>query len=488
MKTMLVNSPWVQEKERYGVKAGSRWASIRPRKETLQYYPFPFAMAYTTAVCKREGLEVRLLDAVAEGMTRDVTLAAISRYMPEICVIETATPSIAYDMEFAQIVKERFNCIIVLTGPHANSMPDEVMSYPCCDVILLGEYDLTLPELIKAIANKYSLAEIKGIIYRENGAVHRNPYRPLIEDLDSLPYPERDEIPIEKYTDPTCKKYPNLCIISSRGCPYECIFCLEPRVFYGKRNYRRRRPDAVVDEIQYVIDKYKVEEIYFDDASFSIGNKRAREISEEILKRNLKVYWSCMADAQTDYQTLALMKQAGCHGLKFGVESGNPEILERIKKPLNLDTVRRFVTYCHQLGIYTHGTFMFGLPGETRETLRKTMEFAFSLKLTTAQFSVATPFPGTEFFEMAKSNGWLIARGWHEFEGGCTPTIEYPQCTKEDIIAAIQESKKRKLVRVVTNPQVFAQYVIKIYEMEGVLGVFKNFWDKGTFLLKRQRR
>ncbi|MBN2054761.1 radical SAM protein [bacterium] len=482
MRTLMINSPWIQDEERYGVKAGSRWASIRPRRETLQYYPFPFFMAYAAASCKRAGLDVRLLDAVAEGMTTNIALHAIERFDPDICVIETATPSINVDLRFAAMVKERFGTINIMSGPHASAMPDHVLD-GACDVALIAEYDLTLPDLIRTLERHGDLSEVQGIAYKADGQVVRTPPRPLIKDLDSLPYPERDDIPLDKYTDPFCKKFPNVCIISSRGCPYECIFCLEPYVFYGKPNYRWRRTGAVVDEIEFVMDRYGAAEIYFDDSSFSLGNKRAREISEEILRRELSIYWSCMGDARTDYETLALMKRAGCHGLKFGVESADERILANIKKPLDLANVRRFVSDCHALGIYTHGTFMFGLPGETRDSIRKTLEFAFDLKLTTAQFSVATPFPGTEFYSLAKENGWLTATEWESFEGGGTPAVEYPECTHGDIIAAVRESKKRKMMRVATNPRVLAEYLEKIYRMEGVGGVLRNLWDKGGFVL-----
>lgn len=488
MRTLLINSPWIQEEARYGVKAGSRWASIRPKRETLQYYPFPFFMAYARAACGQQGLEARLLDAVAEGMTTEVALKAVELYRPDICVIETATPSITIDLEFARLVKERLGPVVVMSGPHASALPEHVLGYEQCDVALITEYDYTLPELIKTLSNNGDLAAVKGIAYKSNGAVVRTPLRPLIEDLDELPYPERDEIPLEKYTDPTCKRYPNLCIISSRGCPYKCIFCLEPYVFYSKPNYRMRRAAAVVDEIEFVMKRYQVEEIYFDDSSFSLGNNRAREISEEILKRNLKVYWSCMADARTDYETLALMKRSGCHGLKFGVESGDERLLKAINKPLDLNEVKRFAKDCKRLGIFTHGTFMFGLPGETPETMKTTLDFAFSLKLTTAQFSVATPFPGTEFYKIAKQQGWLKDEKWEDFEGGGKSPLHYPSCTQADITAALRISKRRKMIRVASNPKVFYEYLKKIYAMHGVTGLMQNLWDKGTFVVGLGRR
>ena len=483
MKILLINSPWIREKDIYGVKAGARWPSIRPKKETLQYYPFPFFMAYATAVLKERGYDAKLKDAVADELNFEQALQYVYKYKPDICVVETATPSIKMDLEFARKVKEKTKAVIVLSGAHASALPYEVLDNDYTDFALIGEYDYTLPELIDFIESKGDFHKVDGIAFKENNKIIVNKRRALIENLDELPYPERDDIPIEKYTDPTCKKYPNICIISSRGCPYNCIFCVEPSVYYGKPNYRVRSPENVVDEIEFVMKKYDMEEIYFDDASFTIDNRRVRAICEEILRRNLKVDWSCMADVKTDFETLKLMKKAGCYGVKFGVESAVPEILKLANKSINLSQVKEFVRNCKKLGIYTHGTFMFGLPGETKETILKTLEFAFSLKLTTAQFSVATPFPGTRFFEMAKENNWLITDDWSKFEGGGSPVISYPQCSPEDILYGIKVSKKKKLLRVATNPVVFAKYVRKIVKMEGINGLIRELWQKGSFVL-----
>ena len=484
MNILLVNSPWVQEEGKYGVKAGARWASIRQRRQTLPYYPFPFFMAYATAALKQHGFSAQLKDAVAEGMTAGQTLLFIAEQKPDLCVIETATPSIDIDLKFAREVKDRTGAWIILSGPHAAALPEEVLAQePACDVALIGEYDETIVDLARTGPGG-DLSQVKGIAYRSGGTIHRAPNRPLIADLDALPYPERDDIPLLKYTDPTCKRFPNVCIISSRGCPYSCIFCVEPSVYYGKPSFRARSPQNVVDEVEFVMKRYNAAEVYFDDSSFSLNTIRARQIAEEILDRKLAVYWSCMGDIRTDYDTLAVMKRSGCHGMKFGVESASPEILRRANKPLDLGLVREFVNNCRRLGIYTHGTFMFGLPGETRETIRQTMAFAFSLKLTSAQFSVATPFPGTEFYRQAKENGWLRITDWSAYEGGESPVIEYPDCSAADIIAGVRASKRRKMVRIVTNPPVLWQYVRKIYDMEGLGGVLRNLAEKGAFVLR----
>jgi len=290
---------------------------------------------------------------------------------------------------------------------------------------------------------------------------------------------------MDRYTDPSCKKFPNTSLLTSRGCPFKCIFCLESSVFFHTPSFRRRDPEKVVDEIEFVLAEYGAKEIYFDDSSFTTDIAHARAVSEAIINRGVKITWSCMADARIDYDTLLLMKKSGCNGLKYGVETADPGLMKKINKKLDLDKVRAFADNCRKLGLHTHGTFMFGLPGETRESIQRTMDFAFSLHCTTAQFSVATPFPGTEFYNMAKREGWLITDDWSQFDGGESPVISYDQCTREDIIAGIEKAKKRKIVRLMTHPAVLTQYLWKLYKIEGFRGLLKEIAAKSGYLLER---
>lgn len=486
MKVMLINAPWINDTGRYSVRSGARWAHVRPRRKTISYYPFPFAMAYACALLKKEGIDARMLDAIALEFDTMQTESEVSSFHPDIVVIDTSTPSIEIDLEFARSVHRLLpDCRIVLSGPHATALPDEVILQSPAIAVVRGEYDYTLLAFVNACEHKSSLDEITGLSFRQGDLVRHNPNRPLISNLDDLPYPERESLPIDRYTDPACKHFPNGSLISSRGCPHRCIFCLESTVFFHSPSFRMRDPVAVVDEMQYLIERFGFRELYFDDSSFTALTENARNISREIIRRNLRVSWSCMADAKVDTETLRLMREAGCSGLKFGVETADPVSMEQINKPLDLNHVKEFVDECRKLHIHTHGTFMFGLPGETRESIDRTIDFAFSLKCTTSQFSVATPFPGTEFYRIAKLNKWLTTSEWKYFDGGESPVIEYPGCTRDDIIRGIETAKKRKIRHLVTDPIVFSQYLWKLYKMKGFFGLIRELVDKVGYLMSR---
>ncbi|MBN1232092.1 MAG: radical SAM protein [Candidatus Coatesbacteria bacterium] len=483
MKVFLLNIPWIEDSNKYGVKAGARWASVRYKDRTIQYFPFPFSLAYTTTYLKQNGIEARLIDGIAQEITRKKMYDMVKEGKPDLIIIDTSTPSIYSDLEFAGIAHRQLKIPVALCGPHASALPEECIKKDGAHFVLLGEMELTALELANAIeSGKLDYDRVEGLAFFNGYDIQINNKRPLLKDLDILPYPERHDIPIEKYTDPTCKKFPNICVISSRGCPYHCIYCLETSVFYGKTNYRMRNPVKVVDEIEYIVKEFKVEEVYFDDSSFTTNIKHARSISSEILDRGLKIYWSCMADARTDEETLLLMKKSGCRGLKFGVESADENILKNIKKPLDLETVIKFTETCRKLGLYTHATYMFGLPGENKETIKKTIDFAFKLRTSTAQFSLATPYPGTEFYSFLVENNYLKTRDFRQFEGGNSSVISYPSISYKEIEEAVRYTKKRKMIALLKDPIQLSKYIVKLSRMEGWNIVF-DLLKKGKFVI-----
>ncbi len=485
MRVVLVNSPWVSDEQFTSVKAGARWPHIRSRKKTLPYYPYPFAMAYATANLIRAGHQATLLDAVALEISAEKALKTVIDREPDLVVIETSTPSIYVDLEFAKRLTEKLDVPIVFSGPHATALPEEVLSNSTAIAVLRGEYDETIVDLVSTLESRGELGEVLGLSWRSNESVKNNPDHPLIQALDELPYPERDSLQMEKYTDPACKKFPNVSILTSRGCPYSCVFCLESTVFFHSPSFRRRRPECVVDEMLYVKEKFNAREIYFDDSSFTASRNHARAVAEEILKRDLKIPWSAMADARVDDDTLKLLRRANCIGLKFGVETADRDRMEAIQKNLDLDHVQRFVATCKKLGIATHGTFMFGLPGETRESLRKTLEYAEQLRCTTSQFSVATPFPGTPFYDQAVQEGWLITDDWSRWDGAGSSVLAYPDCSQEDILEALELARKMKIRLLLKNPPVLMQYLWKLYQIKGFKGLIADLSAKTKYMMEQ---
>lgn len=435
MKVFLGNAPW-REGDRIGIRAGSRWPfTSKCEGKVPGYLPFPFFLAYATAVLEENNVEVNLVDALAEGYDNEEFVSELGKFDPDLVLLETSTPSIYVDLEIAKRIKERFGCEIALAGPHASVMYTDIMREDFVDYILVGEYEYTLLDLVKHLEKGGNLREVKGLVYRENEEMKVNERRPLIENLDDIPWPARHFLPMYSYNDNFAGMIkPNTQIWASRGCPFGCIFCLWPKVMYGSKKYRVRDPVKVVDEMGWLIDKYKFKSIFFDDDTFNIGKKRVIALANEIKERGIDVPWSIMASAQTmDKEMLEAMKKAGLVSLKYGVESGDQEILNRAKKGLDLNKLRDVVKTTKEMEIKTHLTFMFGLPGETWDTVRKTINFAFERDPDSIQFSICTPFPGTDYFEWVDKNGFLLTKDWYKYDGATTAVIRTEKMDKEDL-------------------------------------------------------
>lgn len=486
MKILLANVPWSTEKGKYGVRAGSRWAHTRSKDvQTVNYYPFPFFMAYATAILKKNGVRAKIKDCLAEGVSEDEFFVFLGREGFDIIIMETSTVSIYNDLKMAEKIKKETGAKLVLCGTHTSALYKEIMKEAeFVDFIMYGEYDYTALDLVKTLKGRGNLKNVDGIVYRKGKKIIVNRRRELVGNLDELPYPEREELPMDKYNEPFCKNMPNVQMITSRGCPYNCIYCVEPSVYYGKSNFRSVSPENVVDEIEFVINKYKPKEIYFDDSSFTVDQERVKKICDIMIERGIKIKWSCMADTKTKYDTLKKMKAAGCISIKIGVESADMGILKNIRKAFTTEDARRTVRDCKKLGIFTHSTYMFGLPGETRETIEKTIKFFLELKTDTAQFSAATPYPGTDFYKMCRKNGWLTTDDWTRYDGSDCSVISYPDCTKEMIEGAIIKAKKRLFVAVLKNPRVLTSYVVGSYKSDGLSGILKNAMKKTKFLAR----
>lgn len=444
MKTFLGNAPW-RKGERMGVRAGSRWPfTIDPKNcnpsnsKIPGYLPFPFFLAYAASMLEANSKEVKLVDGIAEGMTRDEFMSCVNNYKADVVVLETSTPSIDVDLEMARDIKERAGSKIVLCGPHVSALYYDTMQHEFVDYIMVGEYEYTLLDLVDHLEKGKSLEDVKGLVYRENGRVRVNERRPLIEDLDMLPWPARHFLPMYNYNDSFAGMLiPNVQMMASRGCPYGCTFCLWPKVMYASRRHRARDPVKVVDEMEWLIEKYKFKSVYFDDDTFNIGKTRVIALADEIRKRGIDVPWSIMASAQPmDKEMLEAMKRAGLVSLKYGAESGNQEMLKRINKGLDLNKLKSMVKLTKELGIKVHLTFTFGLPGETWETVNQTIRFALETDPDSLQFSICTPFPGTDYYEQADKQGLIQTKDWSMYDGGCTPVLRTESMSRDELVEA----------------------------------------------------
>jgi len=408
-----------------------RWP-VRTRSRVLRY---PDWLAYATAVLEANGYEAILADFIAENRGVEDVRRLVILEKPDVVVIDATTPSIFQDIKCAEICKE-FCAYTVLVGPHATALPEETLKVAkgCVDFIARGEYDFTILELVECLDKERKVSEVRGLSYLEKGQVRHNPSRPLIEDLDALPFPAWHHLDIRKYYN-SIYDYPYLDLISGRGCPYNCTFCQWPQVMHGRR-YRFRSPENVVDELERDFERFRVREVFFEDDTFTANRKRAKEICKEILRRKLDVKWSCNSRCDVlDMELLRLMKKAGCRMLLVGPESGFQEILNNVHKGLKIDTIRAFIKLAKKANLQLHACYVIGLPGETKETIELTIRFAKELDTDTIQVAGAMPHVGTEFFEWAEKNGYLRATSWSKYtnDGEQVPLIEYPNLSSKDI-------------------------------------------------------
>ncbi len=465
MKVCVTNPPW-RKGDRIGVRAGSRWPFTMEAKGA-DYVPFPFYLAYATALLDREGIEVKIIDAVAERVNELEFLEEIRKFTPDIVLIETSTPSIEVDIAIAKRIKEISCASIVLSGPHVTIFGGEILQEnPFIDYILRGEYEETLLDLVRHLEGREGLDDVLGLIYRKGTQVSINPRRPPIEDIDSLPYPARHLLSVKNYRDEFCQiPQPALYIWASRGCPYHCVFCLWPKVMYDGHKYRVRDPQKVVEEITREINRYDYKSIYFDDDTFNLGKERICEISRLMKEEKIDLPWAVMARADTmDEETLRTMRSAGLFAIKYGIESGVQEIIDHCGKSLNLKKVEEIVKLTKKLGIRVHLTFSFGLPGETRETIEQTIRYALRLDPYSLQFSIVTPFPGTEYFYWAKKKGLLLSEEWPNYDGSNKAVIRTEELSGSELESACIMAYKKWYRHIICRHALSLQYI-----KEGIL-------------------
>ncbi len=419
LEVLLANFPW-QKEGRWGVRAGSRWPHIKDRSEN-NYLPFPFFLAYATSLLRKNNIEANLIDAIAEAIPEEEFLENLSRTNFDILVTETSAPSFYYDMEILKKISS-IDIPIVLCGPHPEIYKPEFLARNgYVDFVLFGEYEFTLLELIKAISQgKKDLSCIKGLIWKDERAnvIKNCPRGPF--ELDSLPWPYRGSLPMQRYWDlPGDIPHPSAQMVASRGCPFGCDFCLWPQVLFGGRTYRTRDVNNVVDEMEYLVRKKGFNSVYFDDDTFNIGKERMLRLCSEIIRKDLhKIPWAIMAKADLmDEEILDKMREAGLYAVKYGVESASQELVDRCGKNLDLKKAERMIKYTKSLGINVHLTFSFGFPGETKETIKSSIDYALKLDPHSAQFSIITPFPGTALFEELDKRGRILTKDFSMYDG-----------------------------------------------------------------------
>lgn len=425
MKTLFLNPPSYDD---FDGGAGSRYQATR---EVWSFW-YPTWLAYPAGMI--EG--ARLLDAPPHGYDTDRTVAEARSY--DFVVVHTSTPSLKMDVRTAEAIKATNpGCMIAFVGGHPTACPEETLkASEAIDIAGRKEFDHSMVE----VARGMDLGRIGGISYRRDGAIRHNPDRPMLgnEELDGLPFVTEvyeKNLDYLRYNSPYCQ-YPYVSMYTGRGCPARCTFCLWPQVTQG-HTYRVRSPENVYEEVSAMKSKFpRMKELFFDDDTFTADPMRARRIAELI--KPLGLTWSTNSRANVDYETLRILKESGLRLFVVGYESGNAEILKNIKKGVRLDRARRFTQDCHKLGILLHGTFILGLPGETRETIDESIRFAKEMDCETIQVSLASPYPGTELFEYMTRNGYLAFDPLVDETGYQKCTVQYPGLSSAEIYNAVE--------------------------------------------------
>ncbi len=422
-------------------------------KSGVMYYPI--WLAYATGVLEQDGFNVRLLDAPAEGYDLQYVLDFCEQFHPQLLVIDTSTPSINNDLRVAEAIRERLGEIFVLlVGPHVTAQPVESLkASPVVNAIARGEYDYTVRDVARALDSNGDLSDVLGLTYKDqDGEIHANPDRPLILDLDALPFVSqiyKRHLKVENYFY-SITQYPEVAIITGRGCPYHCTYCVWPQTLTG-HGYRKRSIENVADEFEFIARELpQVKEIFIEDDTLTVDQRRSVALSKELIRRGNRLAFTANSRADITFETLNNLRQAGLRLVCVGFESGDQQVLDNIKKRIKVEQFYQFRDDARRAQVLVHGCFMAGNPGETRATLQKTLELAKRLNPDTAQFFPVMLYPGTEAYETALSQGYLNTRDfdhWLTDDGLHRTLVELPELSSTEITEWCDQARRSFYLR-----------------------------------------
>ncbi len=416
---------------------GGAGARYQARREIRSFW-YPTWLAQVAAVVPGS----KLIDATPHGLTLKDVIAKARDY--DLAVLHTSTPSFGSDVAVVEALKAAnpslkagFVGAKVAVEPRAS-----LLASAAIDFVAGNEFDFT----IKEIAEERDWSTITGLSYRDaGGTIRHNAPRAMLENMDELPFVTpvyKRDLAVEKYFIGYLK-HPYISLYTGRGCKSRCTFCLWPQTVGGHR-YRTRSVGHVIDEIRWAKAAFpQVKEFFFDDDTFTDDRPRTEAIARELGK--LGVTWSCNAKANVPRDTLKVMRDNGLRLLLVGYETGNQQILHNIRKGMRVDVARRFTRDCHEFGITIHGTFIMGLPGESKETIEETIRFATEINPHTIQVSLAAPYPGTELYREALEHGWLDEHHADlvDTSGVQIAPLHYPHLTHSEIFQSVEDFYRR---------------------------------------------
>jgi len=370
----------------------------------------PLGLSYIASVLKKNNIDVEILDIPALNLTKAELNNLIAEKKPFLVGISCMSTTLHSAYEVAKLAKEN-KAFVIIGGPHLAAYPKETLLHDFIDFGSIGEAEFIILELIHALKKKKSHKSIKGLAYKEKGNIKINSYR-IVHNLDSLPFPARNLLPMDKY-DCVITQKPFTTMMTSRGCPFQCGFCFKQP---SDKRYRLRNVNNVIAEMQHCIEKYKVKEIMFYDDSFTFNKNFVIQLCNEIIKKKIKINWEAPTRVNNiDDNLLKLMKKAGCIRLRYGVESGNQRVLNLMKKGITLEQVKRAFRITKQNKIETFAYFMIGYATETEKTMNNTIDLAKKLNPDWVMFTATTPLPNTELFDMAVKQNLVSKNYWRDY-------------------------------------------------------------------------
>lgn len=441
MKIFITNSPSYIKNLNRRFTYGSRFGCIftHPYKYKISCYtPYMWSMGYASAILKRDtNHEVKALDAQAKIFNDKDLMREIKKYEPDLLIFDLPTVSFSFMKYLMEEIKNDLNCKIAVGGLHVSGLPIESLKEnPYIDFVLIGEYELIIKDFVDCINGVKNIKDVPNIFFRKENKIYKTKFSkdPFMGiSFDSLPYPDREDMPITEYHDMEINGTPGVQMLTSRGCPHQCKFCCST-VYWPCGAYWQRNPINVVNEMEFVKEKYKPKSVYFDD-DIVLPNM-LRGIASEIKKRKLDLPWTFMGSINIPEKIIEEASKAGCIGLKYGIESINTNVLDAInKKWIKKERVKEFTKLCKKYNLFTHGTFIIGLPQDNKENLLKTLDFVKELDLDSFQIYTMVPLPGSPFYFEAKKNGWIKKdkeNEWMYYDGN-SPIMDYPWFPNEEI-------------------------------------------------------
>lgn len=404
----------------------------------------PLGLAYIGAVLERDGYDVTIIDAPISCESQEGVIKKLQSLKPDVIGVTSITPNIGNAVSLITKIKQKMPAsVTVLGGCHITFMPEETMATcPAIDVGVIGEGEVTMLELVRSIESGKPLDAVDGAVIRVGGKIRRTRPRRLIEDLDTLPFPARHLLPMKKYTA-LGERMPIGNAITSRGCPFRCIFCASSRL-YGN-TFRARSAENVLEEVSELVEKYRINFIEFVDDTFTINKNRSFRLAD--LLRKLDVFWAFGSRVDTvSGELLQAFRRVGALMFYMGIESASERVLRFLKKGITLEQIRSAISSAKKAGLEITGSFIIGTPGERKEEAIETVKFAISSGIDYAQFTAMTPYPGTEVYEFAKMNRLLETEDWSKYTT-IKPVMRTFEMTVEEIRSLISMAYRKFYLR-----------------------------------------